>query len=98
MKKPRQFQWPWRKPEDIRADVDDELTFHLDMRTEELVRGGLDRASAREQALREFGDFEGARRSLRRSDQRTERGRRRSEVFAEFWQDLRYAVRNLRQS
>ena len=45
----------------IREDVDAELTFELDMRTQELVRGGLPEAEARRRALAEFGDLEAAR-------------------------------------
>ena len=51
----RLFRFTSRDRRQIGADISDEFTFHLDMRTEDLVREGLDRASAREQALREFG-------------------------------------------
>ena len=54
----------FRLPSDARtvqAEVDDELRFHLDARTEELQRRGLPPAEARAQALREFGDLTAAR-------------------------------------
>src|ERR1044071_1110790 len=57
----------WRA--NIAADVDAELTFHVDARTEELCDAGLDRAVARAQALREFGDVDLARRTLRSMDE-----------------------------
>ena len=43
----------WRV--NIAADVDAELAFHVDVRTDELCAAGLERSAARAQALREFG-------------------------------------------
>jgi len=41
---------------DPRRDVEDELSFHLDMRIRELIERGESPARARELALRRFGD------------------------------------------
>lgn len=38
------------------ADVEDEITFHLDMRERELIALGMSPAAARDEARRRFGD------------------------------------------
>ncbi len=47
---------------DVPADVEDELQFHLDMRTRELITRGMDPEQARAEALRRFGNLERIRR------------------------------------
>jgi hypothetical protein len=37
----RLFRFPFRSRADVRSDVAEEFAFHLDMRTDELVRTGL---------------------------------------------------------
>ena len=64
--------------EQARRDVDEELAFHLDMRTEELVAAGQARAEARVQAEREFGNVDVARTRLRREATAREREERRT--------------------
>jgi predicted permease len=81
----------------VQADVDEELRFHLDMRTEDLVRTGMSPADAREQALREFGDVGEARGELAAIDRRRTTRRDRAEWWADVWQDLRFAIRVLRR-
>ena len=46
----RVFRLPWRRGARIRADVDEEIAFHLDMRAEELVSRGMAPSDARERA------------------------------------------------
>src|SRR3954469_4396902 len=94
----RAFRFPWRSPSRIGADVDDELRFHLDMRTEELVAGGLTEADARGEAPREFGDVDSPRRYCRRLDARGERSTRRGDWLADAAHDFAQAVRVLRRS
>lgn len=53
-----QFRWPWRTRKDIGTDIDEELGFHLEMRTEELVGLGTSRDAAQRPALQEFGDLD----------------------------------------
>src|SRR5688500_3136153 len=43
----------WRVP--VEDEVRDELTHHLDLRTEELVERGMDRTEARAEAIRQIG-------------------------------------------
>jgi putative ABC transport system permease protein len=93
-----QFRWPWRKRTDIGAEVEEEVRFHLDMRAEELTGSGLSREEARRQALGEFGDVEGARVSLGRTDRATEGTRRRRMLAEEWWRDLVLAARSLRRA
>jgi hypothetical protein len=42
----------------VRDEVHEEFDFHLDMRTDELIRSGLTKTDARAQALKEFGNLE----------------------------------------
>lgn len=80
------------------ADVDEELTFHLEARVEDLVRAGLPEAEARTRALREFGDVERVRSDMRAIG----RGRLRRERQAGWWegirQDVRFAARSIRKA
>ena len=81
---------------DARRDVSDEIRFHLDMRTQELIEQGMPREEALREAQRQFGDvaaIEAECRDERRARTR-ERGRR--EWWRGFAMDLRYAVRSLR--
>ncbi|MBD0320899.1 MAG: ABC transporter permease, partial [Gemmatimonadetes bacterium] len=93
---PRRFRLPWRGARQIREEVDEELAFHLDMRTDALVREGMDREAARARARREFGNLDEARRSMLDADARTEGRRRRAEWLDELRQDTRFALRALR--
>jgi predicted permease len=86
----------WRA--NIAADVDDELAFHVDARTEELCATGLERPVARAQALREFGDVDLARRTLRSMDEQHAASERRAHVASDILGDVRVAVRALRRS
>ena len=95
----RVFQFPRRSPRQIDADVDEELRFHIETRTDELVaRDGLSREAARAEALREFGDVEETRRYISRLDRMTETAQRRRDYMDELRQDVAYAVRTLRAS
>ncbi len=94
----RIFKFPWRTARDIRADVDDELLFHIEERTRELTGSGLTPDAARTQALHEFGDVEDARRYISALDRGTESSTRRKDYLGELRQDLAYAIRKLRSS
>ncbi|HVZ48910.1 MAG TPA: ABC transporter permease, partial [Gemmatimonadaceae bacterium] len=86
------FQLPFRRAR-ISRDVDDELAFHVTMRTQQLVAAGLSAATAREEALRQFGDLEAVRASCITNDQHKERTMRLRTWLAEFRQDAAYAFR-----
>lgn len=80
---------------DPRVDVDEELAFHIDMRTEELVARGVARPEARELALRRFGDVDVARAACLESARKRDRRLARTEYRTEVAQDLRFALRAL---
>lgn len=89
---------PSRSGGRIDREVDEELAFHLQARTEELVAQGKDPDRAREQAEREFGDVAAARRYLSRLDRRTNATRQRRDYWGDLRQDVSYALRTLRRS
>ena len=82
--------------EDVERDVSDELTTHFEERVELLVRRGLSREAAREEAERRFGGATG-RAALREAA--FERDRRLSVHgwIDDFVRDLRYSWRSLLQ-
>jgi macrolide transport system ATP-binding/permease protein len=96
--KRRRFNFPWRTARDIRADVDDELLFHIEERSRELEAAGIAPDAARAQALREFGDVDDARRYINDLDRGTESHARRKDYIGELRQDLTYALRKLKSS
>jgi predicted permease len=79
----------------VGREVDDEIRFHLDARTEELMRQGLSERNAREQAQNEYGDVEQSQRELIAVDRRRFGTERREEMFITFAEDLSYAARSL---
>ena len=82
----------------VERDVDEEVAFHIETKIEELIEEGMAPSAAREEALRSFGDVERIKRSCREIGERRQRGRRRTEVFGELWQDAVFAVRQLRKT
>src|ERR671921_1178483 len=77
------------RSESIHQEIDEEMQFHIDMRTEENVRRGMAPEEARREAERRFG-------GLTRMKERgyEVRGGRWLETF---WRDCRYGVRSLRK-
>jgi len=98
MTQPRVFRFPWRSSRHIRADLDAELEFHLDMRARELVAAGLSPEAALDEARRRFGDLDHTKRYCRQQDAALERSLRRGEVANDAALDVRYAWRTLRRS
>ena len=94
----RLFRFPLRSRAMVRAEIHDEVEFHLEMRTRELTAGGLSEATARAQAQREFGDRSASLRVLSRIDERAEQRRRFGLFWTEILQDARLGVRLLRRS
>ena len=78
--------------------VDDELAFHLDMRTQRLIACGMAPDAARREALRQFGDLESVRRDCVTFDEERERTMRRRHYSEELVQDIVYAARTLRRN
>jgi putative ABC transport system permease protein len=91
----RSVQIPLTTRARVSRDVDEELSGHLAMRVEELVRGGMPRDAAERQARARFGDLDAARRSLIDEDMRRETHARRRWSLESWRQDVRYAWRQL---
>ena len=94
----RLFSFPSRTREEVRAEVDAELAFHLEMRTAALEQEGSNRRDARERALAELGRTDGVFASLATIGERHERKRRLSRVFDDVWRDVVIGCRLLRRS
>ena len=82
----------------VRAGVDEELAFHVAMKTEELVASGLDPVTARQRALQSFGGLAPVRDACIEIDERVLRRERRGDHMSNFVQDVRYALRNMRRT
>lgn len=78
----------------VEREIDDELAFHLEMRTRENVEAGMTPEEARRSAQARFGGVEEIRRRGRdiRAGRRVDGIRR---IAADLVQDLRYALRNM---
>jgi predicted permease len=79
----------------IERNLDDEMAFHIEMRTRELVRLGDSEEHARHQASEEFGDTERWKRILTREDRSARRDGSWSRWISDFTYDLRFAVRQV---
>ena len=94
----RIFRFPWRTRGQIEHEVDAELRFHLDRRTEELIDQGMTPEAARREAVRQFGDLAHTKQYCRALGGRTELKVRRTMRMDELRQDVRYGVRMLTRS
>src|SRR5215216_5893385 len=86
----------WRP--DPRADVDEELAFHLEMRRRDFEARGLPPDTARAEAERTFGNLPAIRDACVTIDERRFRRANRAEVLSDMWNDLRFAARALRKT
>jgi putative ABC transport system permease protein len=94
----RKFLHLPRSSDRIRSDVDDEIRFDLDMRTQALMREGLSHEAARERALAEFGNVEETRAYCEEVDQEVEAEQRRTDRLDELRRDLALAGRTMRRT
>jgi predicted permease len=85
-------------PGRIAGDVDDELAFHIQERTEKLIGQGMSPDAARTEALKQFGDMRDVRDSCVTLDRARASEVRRSRRFEELRQDLAYAWRSTRRN
>lgn len=79
----------------VAAEVDEELAFHLEMTTRELIAQGLTPQQARSEAERRFGDMKTVNDDCRRYGTERDRNERRAEYREELKQDVVFAVRQL---
>jgi putative ABC transport system permease protein len=85
--------WLWRVS--VEQEVDEELTFHLEMRTRELIARGMDPAAARQEALRRAGDLRRVTRSLVSVGRKRDREMRIGQWVEEFGGDVWFALRQV---
>src|SRR5436190_9491962 len=86
-------KWPWKPPVD--EEVDEELTFHIEMRTRELIAGGMDAAAARREAQQRFGDLTRVRSTLQEIGRGRDQRMERTQYFSELRQDIAFTWRQL---
>jgi predicted permease len=79
-------------------DVDDELSFHLEMRVRELIERGETPDRARWLTMRRFGDYDSSRSECLAIDERRRRRMTRTDYPTELRQDVGYALRMLRRT
>ena len=85
-------------PSHVARELDDELAFHLDMRTKRLIESGMTPDAARAEALRQFGDLQSVRDDCLTMDEERDRAMQRANMLDELRQDLTYAIRVLRRN
>ena len=81
---------------DPRGDMEDEFAFHVRERTEEFIAQGLDPKQAREEALRGFGDVERVKATCLDLARQRQASMKRHEQLGVLWQDIVFALRQLR--
>lgn len=81
----------------MEPELEDEVRFHLEKRVDALVAEGWSRADAEIEARRRFGDVDRVKRGMRRMTKRKERRMRMGFWRAALVQDVRYALRALKQ-
>src|SRR5512147_536183 len=91
----RLFRYSFRSRAEIATDIEDEISFHLEMRVRELVDRGWSTEDAIREARRQFGDVSTTAAYCRGLDTRKERRKRMGGYVGELWQDLVYGVRML---
>ena len=77
------------------ADVKDELRFHLDAKTDDLISQGWDPKEARREAERQFGDVKAVQKIGTQMGRHMEQRKRLSEYGRDVRQDLHYTFRTL---
>jgi predicted permease len=88
------FNRVWWRPR-VEDEVDEELAFHLEMRTRELVERGMAPAAARREAERRAGDLRRTRNALRSLGTKRNQHMERTQYLGELRQDLAFTVRQL---
>jgi putative ABC transport system permease protein len=89
----RRYARFWRA--DPARDVDDELTFHIEMRAAELRRAGVSETEAREAAMRRFGNYSSVREECETLGREREARHQRADRRDALRQDLRFGARAL---
>jgi len=88
--------WLWRVPLD--QEVDEELTFHIEMRTRELVERGMDPKVAREIVLSRIGDLGQLKRTCMDLGKKRDREMQMTQWLGDLKDDVLVALRQLKAS
>ena len=88
--------WLWRVP--VSQEVDEEIAFHVEMRTRELVERGMDERVAREMVLARLGDIGRLKRTCIDLGRKREREMRVTQFIEEFRADVTSALRQMKAS
>ena len=88
--------WLWRVP--IDREVDEEIAFHIEMRTRELIERGMDPKAAREVVLARIGDLGELGRTCVDLGRKRDREMRLRQWLDELHTDIRFAFRQLKTS
>lgn len=80
---------------DPAADVKDELRFHLDAKTDELIAQGWKPDAARREAERQFGDLRAVQHAGEKLGERMESRKRLADQWTDSLWDVRYTFRKL---
>ena len=94
----RLFRLAVRRPDAARAEADEEIRLHLQLRAAQLERDGLSPGAARAEAERRFGPLDEARERLHGSAERREDRLRAREWLDGLRRDLRLSLRALRRA
>ncbi len=86
--------WLWRVP--LAQEVDEEIGFHVDMRTRELIAAGMDPDEARRMALARLGDVRRLRRTCIDLGRKRDRQMTMIQWLDECRHDVRFALRQMR--
>ncbi len=92
------FRLALHRREDAARDVRDEILLHVELRTEQLIGGGMAPDVARREAERKFGSIDNAHPKLEHAATHRETVMRKRDWWESFTQDLRYVLRSLRRS
>ena len=88
------FNRVWWRPR-VAEEVDEELAFHVEMRTRELVARGMPADAARREAERRLGDVARVRAALRTLGTERNRHMQRTQYLGELAQDVAFTWRQL---
>jgi len=80
---------------DPAADVKDELRFHLDAKTDDLIAQGWEPEAARREAERQFGDLRSVQHAGEKLGKKMERHKRLQDHWNDLFRDVRYTFRKL---
>src|SRR5215208_1752773 len=83
---------------DVRADVEEELQFHMEALEAEYRAAGLDSAAASAAARGRFGDYDRVAAACREIDQLMERDVKRADWWDALRQDVGFAFRSMRRA